>query len=122
MSFLSIWQWQLEWPLILSQLTGLWTPSKLDVISSCTALADLKLENTTILSAAHFATPTKVSTLGICARFAEVRVPMCRVQFLVRTTNESQVLAEAWMPDDWNGGFLGLGNAGHGGCKCFQLS
>ncbi|KAK6992782.1 hypothetical protein R3P38DRAFT_2569070, partial [Favolaschia claudopus] len=85
--------------------------------SKCLLLVShLKLENTTIIDASYVAAGSKVSTLGTCQDTADVNVPLCRVQFVTNTTNTSMVHAEAWLPDEWYGRFLGLGNGGLGGC------
>jgi len=42
--------------------------------------------------------------------------PLCRVQFRVNTSETSEIKAEAWLPDEWSGRFLALGNGGLGGC------
>ncbi|KAJ7112031.1 tannase and feruloyl esterase [Mycena crocata] len=78
---------------------------------------DLRIENTTILSAAYITTPSKISTPGICQSSASVTsAPLCRVQFVINTTSTSAVHGEAWLPDTWYGRFLGVGNGGLGGC------
>lgn len=55
-------------------------------------------------------------TPGSCQSSAPVTASVCRVQFVVQTSSKSQVHAEAWLPDEWFGRFLGLGNGGVGGC------
>ncbi|KAG6900004.1 hypothetical protein C0993_004312 [Termitomyces sp. T159_Od127] len=82
----------------------------------CGGLVDLRLENTTILSAAQVSGPVNVSTPGSCQSQALVSSSICRVQFVINTTSTSAVHAEAWLPDIWFGRFLGLGNGGLGGC------
>ncbi|KAG6889897.1 hypothetical protein C0992_003690 [Termitomyces sp. T32_za158] len=84
--------------------------------NACAALVDLRLENTTILSAGHVLGPVNVSTPGSCQSQALVSSSLCRVQFVINTTSTSAVHAEAWLPDTWFGRFLGLGNGGLGGC------
>ncbi|KAG5727020.1 putative feruloyl esterase B-2 [Termitomyces sp. T112] len=84
--------------------------------SSCAELVQLRLENTTILSAGHVSGPVNVSTPGSCQSQALVSSSLCRVQFVMNTTSTSAVHAEAWLPDTWFGRFLGLGNGGLGGC------
>ncbi|KAJ7653197.1 tannase and feruloyl esterase [Mycena polygramma] len=77
----------------------------------------LYLENTTILNVAYIATPTNVTTPGICQSTTSVtNAPLCRIQFVINTTSTSAVHGEAWLPDTWYGRFLGLGNGGLGGC------
>ncbi|KAK7046620.1 carboxylic ester hydrolase [Favolaschia claudopus] len=76
----------------------------------------LNIENTTILDVSYAPAGSQVSTLGICADIANVTVSVCRVQFLTNTSESSVVYGEAWLPDEWYGRFLGLGNGGLNGC------
>lgn len=46
-----------------------------------------------------------------------VPVDLCRVEIVRHTTNTSTIRGEAWLPDEWYGRILGLGNSGLGGCK-----
>lgn len=43
---------------------------------------------------------------------------MCRVEMVVMTSNNSQLLMEAWLPDVFYGRFLGIGNGGLNGMYC----
>ncbi|MDE3201821.1 MAG: tannase/feruloyl esterase family alpha/beta hydrolase [Acidobacteriota bacterium] len=66
----------------------------------CSALAQLKLEETTI-------THTEV-VKGTPAT--------CRVSGVIRPTSDSEIRFEVWMPvTDWNGRFVGVGNGGFAG-------
>ncbi|KAJ7237297.1 tannase and feruloyl esterase [Mycena haematopus] len=88
---------------------------------TCLALkSSLNLENTTITDVSYVPGGSKVATLGTCAKTADVNVPLCRVQFFTKTTDTSVVHAEAWLPDEWYGRFLGTGNGGLGGCIDYQ--
>ncbi|KAJ7778149.1 tannase and feruloyl esterase [Mycena metata] len=89
-----------------------------DLSAKCLALKNnLQLENTTILDVSYIAAPTNVSTAGSCQSSAPVTAaPLCRVYFVINTTDTSAVHAEAWLPDTWFGRFLGLGNGGLNGC------
>ncbi|KAJ7479847.1 hypothetical protein FB451DRAFT_1239987 [Mycena latifolia] len=42
--------------------------------------------------------------------------PLCRVQFYTNTSKTSGIYGEAWLPDEWYGRFMGLGNGGLSGC------
>ncbi|KAG5734860.1 putative feruloyl esterase B-2 [Termitomyces sp. T112] len=84
--------------------------------SSCTDLANLHLENTTILSSTYISGTANVTTPGSCQSQALVSNSLCRVQFIINTTSTSTVHAEAWLPDTWYGRYLGLGNGGLNGC------
>ncbi|KAG6915591.1 hypothetical protein DXG01_010827 [Tephrocybe rancida] len=83
---------------------------------ACAALLRLRLDQATILSAAHVSGPLNVSTPGSCQSQALVSASLCRVQLVINTTSTSAVHAEAWLPDIWYGRFLGLGNGGLAGC------
>ena len=86
--------------------------------STCTSLKDsLSIANTTILDAIYYSGSANVSVLGTCDTSALIEVPLCRVQFRVDTSNSSNITAEAWLPTDWSGRFLALGNGGLGGCE-----
>lgn len=85
----------------------------------CLLLAqNTSFKDTTIISSTRLAANPSVQPWGVPCGSAPVpvSVPLCRVQFSVRTSNESEVKAEAWLPDEWYGRFLGIGNAGSGGC------
>jgi len=85
--------------------------------AKCAALkADLNLENTTIIDATHVAASSNIATPGSCQSTAESTAAVCRVQAVVNTTATSAVHFEAWLPDEWFGRFLSLGNGGLGGC------
>ncbi|KAJ7857345.1 tannase and feruloyl esterase-domain-containing protein [Mycena olivaceomarginata] len=78
--------------------------------------SSLNLENTTIIDVSYVLAGSQVATLGTCDTTANVSVPLCRVQFFTNTTDTSVVHAEAWIPDEYYGRFLGLGNPGLDGC------
>ncbi|KLO15211.1 tannase and feruloyl esterase [Schizopora paradoxa] len=113
-----------QWLLHASSFLGAFGPSALqDPGSSCTALQGLhSIQNTTILSAVYYTEPVTAIPLQIVQscyyRFQSINtsVPLCRVQFGVNTSETSEIKAEAWLPDEWNGRFLALGNGGLGGC------
>ncbi|KAJ3547675.1 hypothetical protein NM208_g1404 [Fusarium decemcellulare] len=45
-----------------------------------------------------------------------VKADICRLSFEVATSTNSSIRFEAWLPLDWSGRFLGVGNGGLGGC------
>lgn len=87
--------------------------------SACTALrtADFSGLNTTILDATYHDGPANVTAIGTCTASAQIGTALCRVQFVVNTSSISSILAEAWLPEEWNERFLALGNGGLNGCK-----
>ncbi|KAJ7336239.1 tannase and feruloyl esterase [Mycena albidolilacea] len=98
-----------------SLLFSSWIPGEHH--TACLALkSGLNVENTTIIDVSYVPAGSKVATLGTCAERADVSVSLCRVQFFTNTTTTSVVHGEAWLPDEWYGRFLGLGNGGLGGC------
>lgn len=91
--------------------------------AKCLALkSGLTLESTTILDVSYLPVASGISTLGTCQSTATHAAPLCRVQFYTDTSDTSCIHAEAWLPDEWYGWFMGLGNRGLGGCTLFALS
>ncbi|KAF2865200.1 ferulic acid esterase [Massariosphaeria phaeospora] len=41
---------------------------------------------------------------------------ICRLVLRVATSNASEILLETWLPEEWNGRFLSVGNGGLAGC------
>jgi len=79
----------------------------------CTALATLKLPDTTITSAAAMPagafTPPYGDPVGDLPAF-------CRVTGILHPTSDSHILFEVWLPENnWNKKFLGVGNGGFAG-------
>ncbi|KAJ7135924.1 tannase and feruloyl esterase [Mycena epipterygia] len=92
--------------------------------AKCLALkSSLHLENTTILDVSYLTAGSKVK-LHECVNWGEpeayINTPLCRVRFLTNTTETSAIRTEAWLPDDWYGRFLGVGNGGLGGCIAYR--
>lgn len=97
-------------------------PSIHDHAVACEALySKLAIDNTTILRATYHSTPTTLNDTvqgrGCFESVTEVSVPLCRVEFKITTSPDSELRAEAWLPDEWYGRFMGLGNGGLGGCE-----
>ncbi|KAK7063611.1 tannase and feruloyl esterase-domain-containing protein [Favolaschia claudopus] len=58
-----------------------------------------------------------------CRQFSQpqlISVDMCRVILTVATTARSHISMETWLPVDWTGRFLSIGNGGIGGCVHFD--
>ncbi|KAL7267199.1 hypothetical protein RUND412_010226, partial [Rhizina undulata] len=100
--------------LILLLLNSL--PSALSL--SCTSLLSLALPNTTILTATDLvpSTVNLSSADSTCDQSFTVPVSLCRLTFIITTSSNSTISAEAWLPDTWNSRFLATGNGGLNGC------
>ncbi|KAH6685883.1 tannase and feruloyl esterase [Plectosphaerella plurivora] len=93
----------------------------------CTGAAELlatQLPNTaTIRSSEFIAAGTNLSipsTHPTCAAFSAVMpCNFCRVQMVAETGPSSEVEIEAWLPRNWTGRFLEVGNGGLGGCLSY---
>ena len=94
-----------------------------DYETACSSLASSSSStfsslNTTIFNATFYSAATEnVTALGTCQTTANITVPLCRVQFYVNTSDISALTAEMWLPTDYSGRLLGLGNGGLGGCE-----
>ncbi|OCL07972.1 tannase and feruloyl esterase [Glonium stellatum] len=52
-----------------------------------------------------------------CGRTSQVVLAdLCRVALSIPTSNRSGIIFEIWLPENWNGRFLGTGNGGIDGC------
>jgi feruloyl esterase len=53
-----------------------------------------------------------------CNRKAQVTsANICRVALTIKTSMQSSIVFEAWLPEHWNGRFLATGNGGIDGCE-----
>ncbi|KAF7344078.1 Carboxylic ester hydrolase [Mycena venus] len=96
-------------------------PGNATLRANCLALqSTVAIENTMILDASYLPAPSwatpKLTTLGTCGASAPYSVPLCRVQFHTNTSATSGLSGEMWLPDEWNGRFMGVGNRGLDGC------
>jgi hypothetical protein len=89
---------------------------------SCSALRDLRLENTTVISAqlvdsGKFVPPVMVRRASAEFFTAFNSLPaFCRVQAVARPTSDSEIAIEVWLPaTGWNRRYLGAGNGSFGG-------
>ncbi|KAF5336719.1 hypothetical protein D9758_015082 [Tetrapyrgos nigripes] len=76
----------------------------------------LHLENTTIISTLYVEANSTVNTAGSCQSRATVTSSICRVYASVNTSSTSATKFEMWLPDEWYGRFLTVGNGGFAGC------
>ncbi|KAJ7199621.1 tannase and feruloyl esterase [Mycena pura] len=89
--------------------------------ANCLALtSSLSIENTTILDASYLPAPSTIRTSGTCRSTATHTAPLCRVRFHTNTSATSGIDAEAWLPDEWYGRFMGIGNQGMQGCILYD--
>lgn len=79
------------------------------------------IANATVTSRTFVASNTTVDLKGndaACGQAGQlVPVDLCRVALQIATTNRSGVVAEVWLPVDWNGRLVTTGNGGLGGCE-----
>ncbi|KAJ7487826.1 tannase and feruloyl esterase [Mycena latifolia] len=100
-------------------LLASWNPSEQH--AKCLALkSSLALENTTVLDVSYVTAGSTVKPHGTCVQKAHVNAPLCRVQFSTTTSPTSSIRAEAWLPDEWYGRFMGVGNGGLAGCIAYN--
>ncbi|MBO5275081.1 MAG: tannase/feruloyl esterase family alpha/beta hydrolase, partial [Clostridia bacterium] len=46
---------------------------------------------------------------------------ICRVVIESRPSKDSLIISELWLPENWNGIFVGLGNGGMAGTVCYDV-
>jgi len=98
-----------------------------DLTSKCTALAaSLNIENATVISSDLVAAGTNL-TLPVydttCGQAPTViKQDFCRVALNVSTSSRSGFQMEAWLPSNWTGRFLSVGNGALGYYYCVQFS
>ncbi|KAH7161112.1 tannase and feruloyl esterase [Dactylonectria macrodidyma] len=84
----------------------------------------LSLPNTKVLETTFVAAGTNLTfpdNDATCGRGSQVvSANICRVSLFVTTSPTSNVSMEAWLPLDWNGRFLGVGNGGLAGCLKYE--
>lgn len=92
---------------------------------ACSGLSQsLALPNTTVYSTTFVSAGTNLTIANNpvgCNRPSQVAdVDVCRVSMLYETGPTSNVTLEAWLPFNWTGRFLGVGNGGLGGCIYYE--
>ncbi|KAI1846247.1 hypothetical protein JX266_007772 [Neoarthrinium moseri] len=85
-----------------------------------TAAARFDIANTTIAYVSYHKAGEVIDLPGTsdtCYGFTtNITANLCRVVLDTATSDSSSVHFEAWLPDDWNGRFVGTGGGGLGGC------
>ncbi|KAJ7848588.1 tannase and feruloyl esterase [Mycena olivaceomarginata] len=76
----------------------------------------LTLENTTILDVSYVSAGSTVKAARQLRSKSIRQHAALSGPFSTKTTATSSIRAEAWLPDEWYGRFLGVGNGGLGGC------
>ena len=95
-----------------------------DPQAACERLGNsFKAPHVTVNLAQHVAAGTNLSLpqqgtgAASCGNTAQlVPVDLCRIAANVATSNRSEITLEAWLPSDWTGRFLSIGNGGLSGC------
>jgi feruloyl esterase len=90
-------------------------PSRIaSAVGSCASLADLKIADVSIISAAPV--PGGSFTPAAPGTGAAMAVPpFCRVALVATPTTDSHINIEVWIPESWNGKFQGVGTGGFAG-------
>jgi feruloyl esterase len=97
---------------------------------SCGTFVGFKIPNTTItlaeiVVAGAFTPPTALppaGTFGGLVLGSQKNLPeFCRIAAVSRPTEDSEIQFEVWMPANWNGKFMGVGNGGMGGSISYPL-
>jgi len=110
---------------LLSWFSTAWQPAgNATLQANCLALkTNFTFEHTAIVDVSYLPRPSKIATLGSCSPSgAKHTAPICRVQFHTNTSATSGIDAEAGLPDERNGRFMGLGNRGLTGCGSMLVS
>lgn len=57
------------------------------------------------------------NNVAACNRGSQaVTASVCRVALSIKTSDQSNITFEAWLPEKWSGRFLATGNGGIDGC------
>ncbi|KAJ7717374.1 tannase and feruloyl esterase [Mycena maculata] len=104
--------------LTFGSLNSTWNAQPTDDLAhaKCFSLkTSLNLENTTILDVSYLPFPSKIAAKETCES-TTTSVPLCRVQFHTHSSDTSVIHGEVWLPDEWYGRLMALGNRGLAGC------
>ncbi|KAI0359937.1 feruloyl esterase-like protein [Trametes cingulata] len=86
--------------------------------SACTSFAPASLAGASLSGTTHYAANTRVNISNVYSSIDVSNLPsFCRVELVITTnaTAGSTALTEVWLPDDWNGRVLTVGNGGLAG-------
>ncbi|KAI0635862.1 feruloyl esterase-like protein [Trametes polyzona] len=89
-----------------------------DLRSACLSFSPRPHADISFTAATHYAANTHVNVSNVYSSIDVSNLPsFCRVELVVTTnaTAGSTALAEVWLPDDWNGRVLTVGNGGLAG-------
>jgi feruloyl esterase len=84
--------------------------------ASCGELGRLAIDTVTITAAKSRAAATIEQRFGAAVSLP----PHCQIAAVLSPTGDSHIEMELWLPDDWNGKFLALGNGGWAGSISFS--
>ncbi len=84
--------------------------------AGCADLAHLAIDTVTITATESRAASTLEQRFGPDLSLP----PHCRVAAVLSPTDDSRIEMELWLPEDWNGKFLALGNGGWAGSISFS--
>jgi feruloyl esterase len=107
--------------------TVLWAASTAQPTGSgpCQDLAQsLSIEGVSVVSSTWYEDGAPIDLPGLVSSCAaddggsstNATANICRLVANVTTSPSSEILIEAWLPDEWNNRFLATGNGGIGGC------
>jgi feruloyl esterase len=99
--------------------------SSSNLTSTCAALAaSLNIENATVQLSEFVAAGTNLTLPTYDQTCAQeplaITTGFCRVALSVSTSSRSGFRMEAWLPSNWTGRFLSVGNGGLNGCISYS--
>ncbi|KAI0349703.1 feruloyl esterase-like protein [Trametes cingulata] len=86
--------------------------------AACTHFAPSHISDVSLVAATYFPANARVDISNVFSSINVTDLPaFCRVELRVTTnaTAGSFAITEVWLPDDWNGRMLTIGNGGFGG-------
>lgn len=88
----------------------------------CTTLAGLSLRETTIIQATLVPLGSFTPPTDLTGNTTPINLPaFCRVEGIIRTSTDSAIKFEVWMPlSGWNGKFQDVGNGGFAGMIVYR--